>query len=85
MRDYSVKIAKLNEELEELKAKRKKIIAEGQSWRLRNGEDIREMNNVSLAQLNKMIETLEWKIEQLEGYGNGSGNPSGIRVKAGVM
>ena len=85
MRDYSAKLARLYEELEELQARKKRIMNEGQSWRLRNGEDSREMNNVSLAEVNRMIEKVEFKIEQLEGYGNGSGNPSGIRVKAGVL
>ena len=85
MRDYASKIAKLKAELANYEAKRDEILATGQSWKLRNGEDIREMTNVSLAQLNKMIETTEWKIEQLEGIVDGSGNPSGVRVSARVL
>lgn len=84
MRDYSAKIAKLKEELAEYEAQRKRIIATGQSWSLRNGEDRRDMTNVSLAQLNKMIETTEWKIEQLEGIADGSAS-GGIRVRAKVL
>lgn len=84
MRDYASKIAKLKEELAEYEAKRREIIATGQSFDIRNGDDRRSLTNVSLAQLNKLIETTEWKIEQLEGISDGS-NPSGIRVSARVL
>lgn len=84
MRDYASKIAKLKEELARYEAKRDEILATGQSWRIRNGEDSRELANVSLAQLNKMIETTEWKIEQLEGIVDGS-TPGGVRVRAKVL
>ena len=85
MRDYTAKIAKLKAELASFEAKRDEIIATGQRWDIRNGDDRRSLDNVSLAQLNKMIETTEWKIEQLEGLVNGTGNPSGVRIKAGVL
>lgn len=85
MRDYTAKIAKLKAELASFEAKRDEILATGQSWDIRNGDDRRSLTNVSLAQLNKMIETTEWKIEQLEGLVDGSGNPSGVRIKAGVL
>ena len=85
MRDYTAKIAKLKAELTSFEAKRDEILATGQSWDIRNGDDRRSLTNVSLAQLNKMIETTEWKIEQLEGLADGSGNPSGVRIKAGVL
>lgn len=84
MRDYASKIAKLRQELANYEAKRDEILATGQSWRVRNGEDSRELTNVSLAQLNKLIETTEWKIEQLEGIADGS-NPSGVRVRARAL
>ncbi len=85
MRDYASKIAKLKAELATYEAKRDEILATGQSWDIRNGDDRRSLTNVSLAQLNKMIETTEWKIEQLEGIVDGVGNPSGVRIKAGVL
>ena len=85
VRNYAEKIAKLKTQLAEYEAKRDEILATGQSWKLRNGEDTREMTNVSLAQLNNLIETTEWKIEQLEGIVDGSGNPSGVRVSARVL
>ena len=85
VRNYAEKIAKLKAQLAEYEAKRDEILATGQSWKLRNGEDTREMTNVSLAQLNNLIETTEWKIEQLEGIVDGNGNPSGVRVSARVL
>ena len=85
MRDYASKIAKLRQELATYEAKRDEILATGQSWDIRNGDDRRSLTNVSLAQLNKLIETTEWKIEQLEGIVDGSGNPNGVRVKARVL
>jgi len=84
MRDYAAKLTKLRAQLEEYETARSTIIATGQSWRVRNGEDSRELTNVSLAQLNKLIETTEWKIEQLEGIADGS-NPSGVRVRARAL
>ena len=84
MRDYSAKIAKLKEELAVYEEQRKNIIATGQSWRVRNGEDSRELTNVSLAQLNKLIENIEWKIEQLEGVSDGSFT-GGVKVRAKVL
>ena len=60
------KLAKLRTQLENLEAKKDAILATGQSWKLRNGEDTREVVNVSLAELNREIEATERKIEQLE-------------------
>lgn len=79
------KLAKLRIQLENLEAKKDAILATGQSWKLRNGEDTREVVNVSLAELNREIEATERKIEQLEGIVNGTGNPSGIRISARVL
>ncbi len=79
------KLAKLRLQLENLEAKKDAILATGQSWKLRNGEDTREVVNVSLAELNREIEATERKIEQLEGIVNGTGNPSGIRISARVL
>ena len=79
------KLAKLRTQLENLEAKKDAILATGQSWKLRNGEDAREVVNVSLAEINREIEATERKIEQLEGIVNGTGNPSGIRISARVL
>lgn len=79
------KLAKLRIQLENLEAKKDAILATGQSWKLRNGEDTREVVNVSLAEINREIEATERKIEQLEGIVNGTGNPSGIRISARVL
>ena len=85
MTDYASKLEALKAKLAEYEAKRDEILATGQSWRLRNGEDNRELVNVSLAQLNALIDETERKIEQLEGIVNGNGNPSGIRISARVL
>lgn len=85
MRDYAAKLAKLRAQLEEYETARSTIIATGQSWRLRNGEDNREMTNVSLAQLNVLIADIERQIEQIESLIDGIGNPSGVRISARVL
>lgn len=85
MRDYAAKLAKLRAQLEEYETARSTIIATGQSWRLRNGEDNREMTNVSLAHLNALIADIERQIEQIESLIDGNGNPSGVRVSARVL
>lgn len=79
------KLAALKAKLEEYEAKRDEILATGQSWKLRNGEDSREMTNVSLAQISALIDETERKIEQLEGIVNGTGNPLGVRISARVL
>lgn len=78
------KLAKLREELEELLQTRRTIRATGQSWKLRNGEDTREVVNVSLAEINREIEATERKIEQLEKLLSGKA-VGGIRVKGAVL
>ena len=85
MSNHAQKLAKLKQKLAEYEAKRDEIIATGQSIRLRNGDDNRELTNVSLAQLNALIENTERQIDQLEAYLNSQGNPSGIRVSAMVL
>ena len=85
MRDYAAKLTKLRAQLEEYENARSTIIATGQSWRLRNGEDNREMTNVSLAQLNVLIADIERQIEQIESLIDGIGNPSGVRISARVL
>lgn len=85
MRDYAAKLAKLRAQLEEYETARSTIIATGQSWRLRNGEDNREISNVSLAQLNALISDTERQIEQLEQITDGHGSPNGIRARAAVL
>lgn len=78
------KLAKLREELEELLQTRKTIRVTGQSWKLRNGEDTREVVNVSLAEINREIAETERKIEQLEKLLSGKA-VGGIRVKGAVL
>lgn len=78
------KLAKLREELEELLQTRKTIRVTGQSWKLRNGEDTREVTNVSLAEINREIAETERKIEQLEKLLSGKA-VGGIRVKGAVL
>lgn len=84
MKDYARELAELQEDLAEYKAQRKQIIKTGQSWRLRNGDDTREVTNVSVAQLDKLIAETKRSIAQLEHIVNGS-SPSGIRVRAKVL
>jgi len=78
------KLAKLRTQLENLEAKKDAILATGQSWKLRNGEDTREVVNVSLAEVNREIEATERKIEQLEKLLSGRA-VGGIRVKGAVL
>ncbi len=78
------KLAKLRTQLENLEAKKDAILATGQSWKLRNGEDTREVVNVSLAEINREIEATERKIEQLENLLSGR-SVGGIRVKGAVL
>ena len=78
------KLAKLREELEELLQTRKTIRVTGQSWKLRNGEDTREVTNVSLAEINREIAETERKIEQLEKLLSGKA-VGGIRIKGAVL
>ena len=78
------KLAKLRTQLENLEAKKDAILATGQSWKLRNGEDTREVVNVSLAEINREIEATERKIEQLEKLLSGKA-VAGIRVKGAVL
>lgn len=85
MKDYAPKLAQLKAKLIEYEAKRDEIIATGQSWDLRNGDDRRSLSNVSLAQLNALIDETEKKIEQLESIVNSHGNPNGVRIRARVV
>lgn len=78
------KLARLREELEELLQTRNTIRVTGQSWKLRNGEDTREVVNVSLAEINREIAETERKIEQLEKLLSGKA-VGGIRVKGAVL
>ena len=78
------KLARLREELEELLQTRKTIRVTGQSWKLRNGEDTREVTNVSLAEINREIAETERQIRQLENLLSGKA-VGGIRVKGAVL
>ena len=85
MKDYAPKLAALKAKLAEYEAKRDEIIATGQSWDLRNGEDRRSLSNVSLAQLNALIDETQRQIDTLEGIVGNTGNPNGVRVRARVL
>ena len=85
-KDYATLLVSKREELEQYKAARSQILSTGQSWRLRNGEDSRELQNDSLAQVNAQIAILEREIAQLEDIVNGNGScPSGVRIRARVL
>ena len=79
------KLATLKAKLEEYEAKYDEILLYGQSWRLRNGEDSRELTNISAAALENKIEKTKRDIAQLEALVNGKGNPNGVRVRAKVL
>ena len=84
MSNHAQKLADLKAKLAEYEAKRDEILATGQSWKLRNGEDTRELSNVSLAQINALIDETERKIAQLEGIVNGTCT-GGIRIRGAVL
>lgn len=85
-RDYATILASKRAELEEYKTARSQILATGQSWKLRNGEDSREFQNISLAQVNAEIAALERDIAQLEDIVNGEGSRSScVRIRARVL
>ncbi len=78
-------LADLKAKLKEYEDKYDEILLTGQSWRLRNGEDSRELTNISAAALQDKIERTKRDIAQLEALVNGSGNPNGVRVRAKVL
>lgn len=78
-------LADLKAKLKEYEDKYDEILLTGQSWRLRNGEDSRELTNISAAALQDKIERTKRDIAQLEALVNGSGNPNGVRVRARVL
>ena len=85
-RDYAALLQSKRTDLEEFRNARSQILATGQSWRLRNGEDSREMTNVSLAQVNAQISLLEREIAQLEDIVDGNKSLStAVRIRAGVL
>ena len=85
-RDYATLLVSKREELEQYKAARSQILSTGQSWRLRNGEDTREMTNVSLAEVNAHIALLEREIAQLEEIVDSHNRcPNGVRIKARIF
>jgi len=85
-RDYATLLVSKREELAQFEAARSQILATGQSWSLRNGEDHREMRNVSLAEVNAHIALLEREIAQLEDIVNGQGAySSAVRIRARVL
>ena len=77
----SSKLEQLKADLEAYRGYRTQILATGRVWRLRNGEDSREIENYSLADINKLIWQTERQIDQLEALLNG-GCSNGIRVRA---
>lgn len=85
-KDYATLLVSKREELEQYKAVRSQILSTGQSWRLRNGEDSREMTNVSLAQVVAQIAILEREIAQLEDIVDGQGvYSSAVRIRARAL
>lgn len=85
-RDYAALLQSKRKDLEEFRNARSQILATGQSWRLRNGEDSREMTNVSLVQVNAQISLLEREIAQLEDIVDGNGSLStAVRIRARVL
>lgn len=85
-KDYATLLVSKREELEQYKAARSQILSTGQSWRLRNGEDSREMTNVSLAQVVAQIAVLEREIAQLEDIVDGQGSySSAVRIRARAL
>lgn len=78
-------LADLKAKLKQYEDKYDEILLTGQSWRLRNGEDSRELTNISAAALQDKIERTKRDIAQLEALVNGSGNPNGVRVRAKVL
>lgn len=81
MKDYAQELSEQRELLTEYKQARLKIISTGQSWKVRNGDDTRELVNVSLGQLSVLIRECEYKISQLERV-VGMVSPNGICVGA---
>lgn len=86
MRDYAQKLARLRADLETYYNARTQIITTGQSWQLRNGDDNRSIQNVSLAQLNALIAKTERDIAALEEIVENKGkSPNGVRVRANIL
>lgn len=81
MKDYARRIEKLQTRLNEYREAESRILLTGQSFRIRNGEDNRELTYGSLAQIREEISLLESQIEQLERLSMG-GSPNGVRVRA---
>ena len=75
------KLEQLKADLEAYRGYRTQILSTGRVWRLRNGEDSREIENYSLADINNLIWQTERQIDQLEALLNG-GCSNGIRVRA---
>lgn len=66
VKELAQKKARLEEELRSYKEKRLELIATGQSYQISNGDDSRQLTNVSLSELNDLIENTERKISDLE-------------------
>ena len=66
MQELTQKKNKLEDELKAYKEKRLEMIATGQSYQIANGDDSRQLTNVSLSELNSLIDETERKINDLE-------------------
>lgn len=60
------KLASKQKQLADYEAQRDFIILGGQSYSFQNGDDRRNVENVSLASLNALITKLEYEIDALE-------------------
>jgi len=81
MKDYASKLAKLKEKLAAYEDYEKQILTTGRVFRVRNGEDSREMESWSLADVRRAIDETETKIDQLEDLIGGRSS-NGMRIRA---
>lgn len=84
MNDYAQRLEKLKAQLEKYETKLDDVVDTGVSWRLRNGEDSRELTNVSPKFLEEKISKIKFEIKQLEALMKGQ-NPNGVSVRAKVL
>ncbi len=79
----SIRLQELYTILAELEKQRMTIIKTGSSWSLKNGDDTRQITNVSLAALNKTIADTKREIAQYESLVSGT-STGAVRLVAEV-